>query len=113
MLGPHSYRYAAALYQTNDGTDALMALRGMSMSVIASSYIPAPASNIQSVPIHAGMDMSRGDSVVAVWGGGVEVIRDMYSSAASGQVWLTHSILWDAKTAHRTGAYKRLAWKIA
>lgn len=113
VMGTKSYQYAAAKYQADDSVSALRALQSSSRQVLASSFIPAPASNIQAVLLHAGTKRERGDSVIAMFGGGIGVLRDPYTSASSGGVALTWSLLWDAAVNFRTGAYKRLAWKLA
>ena len=58
-----------------------------------------------------GGDM-RGDSVAAVWSGGIELIRDQYSKASQGVV-LTWITLWDAYAALREDAYARVALKVS
>ena len=52
----------------------------------------------------------RGDSVAAMWPT-LEIIRDMYTQASVG-VTLTWVSLWDAQTAFRAGAYKRVAFDV-
>ena len=84
---------------------------------MASSFIPAPPTtgnkaNVQNGCIlHAGNDAMRGDSIAAVWPT-LEVIRGIYSQASQGVV-LTWVTLWDAQTAFRSAAYKRVAFKLA
>ena len=53
----------------------------------------------------------RGDSIAAVWPS-IEVIRDPYSNASTGVV-LTWVTLWDAETAFRAAAYRRVGFKLA
>ena len=46
--------------------------------------------------------------MAGIWeGSGLEIIRDLYTKASQGIV-LTGVMLWDAYTALRTGAYKRV-----
>ena len=84
---------------------------------VASSYVPAPASNVQNGNIfHAagpngGGAAMRGDSIAAVWPT-LEVIRDIYSNASQG-VLLTWVTLWDLEAAFRADAYERIAFKLA
>lgn len=116
VIGVASYQHAAAVYQAGSGESGSEALKRRSMSCMASPYVPAPASNIQNGNIfHAagpnGGGIMRGDSVAAVWPT-LEVIRDIYSQASQGVV-LTWVALWDAETAFRSAAYKRIAFQHA
>ena len=79
---------------------------------MATSYMPAPSSDIQAALTHCGSGSARGDSIAAMWPG-VEVIRDPYTAASAGKVSLTWIVLWDAYMAFRTGAYERGAFKLA
>ena len=118
VLGVETYKHAAKIFQTSgSGESAGEALKRRSMSVMATSYIPAAASDIQSGNLlHAaganggGPDM-RGDSIAAVWPT-LEIIRDPYSQASQGVV-LTWVSLWDAYTAFRAAAYSRVSFKLA
>lgn len=112
ILGPESYRYGTTVYTTSGEVSALMQLERHSRMVVASSYIPDASSNVQTLLLHGGADVMRGDSIAAVWPS-LEVIRDPYSDAANGQVALTWVTLWDAYMAFREGAYKRREWKLA
>ena len=118
VMGIESYKHSAKIYQTSgSGESASEALKRRSGSVMASSYIPVAASDIQSGNLlHAagaiggGADM-RGDSIAAVWPS-LEVIRDPYTQASQGVV-LTWVSLWDAYTAFRASAYSRVSFKLA
>ena len=54
----------------------------------------------------------RGDSIAAVWPT-LEIIRDIYSASFARRVVLTWITLWDAETAFRAAAYRRVAFQIA
>lgn len=122
VIGVQTYGHAARVYRTNAGQEAATELlKRRSMSCITSSYIPAPPdsggrANVQDGNIFhaqgpaAGGAAMRGDSIAAVWPT-LEVIRDPYSQASQGVV-LTWVSLWDAETAFRAAAYKRIAFKI-
>ena len=117
VLGVESYKHSAKIYQTSgSGESASEALKRRARSVLASSFVPASASDIQSGNLlHAGGangGENRGDSVAAVWGGGPEIIRDPYSSASIG-VSLTWITLWDFEAAFRSAAYKRISFLLA
>ena len=108
------YKHAATVYQAGSGESGSEALRRRGMACRASSYIPAAnagqaKNNLFHLSGPNGGPM-RGDSVAAMWPT-LEVIRDIYSKASQG-VLLTWVALWDAKTAFRTAAYQRLAFKI-
>ena len=117
VIGVASYTHAATVYQAGSGESGSEALKRRGMSCMASSFIPAVASNIQNGNIfHAagpngGGASLRGDSVAAMWPT-LEVIRDIYSQASVGVV-LTWVTLWDAETAFRAAAYKRVPFQIA
>ena len=61
-------------------------------------------------PNGGGADM-RGDSVAAMWPT-LEIVRDLYSQASTGII-LTWIGLWEAQTAFRSAAYKRVAFRLA
>ncbi|MCY4658608.1 MAG: phage major capsid protein [Acidobacteria bacterium] len=119
VIGVASYQHAAAVYQAGSGESGSEALMKRGMSCMASSFVPAPAgaNMIQTGGIlHAagpngGGASMRGDSVAAVWPT-LEVVRDIYSKASQGVV-LTWVALWDAETAFRAAAYKRVAFRLA
>ena len=117
VIGVDSYRHAAAIYQTSgSGESASEALGRRSGLLMASSFVPEKkADKIQNGNIlHAagpGGGADRGDSVAGIWPS-LDVIRDPYSKASTGVV-LTWITLWDAQTAFRTGAYKRVGFKVA
>ena len=119
LLGVASYQHAATVYRTGGGGNeaAIEALKRRCMMCKASAHVPAVAATIQNGNIvHAAGDngggaMMRGDSVAAVWPT-LEVIRDIYSKASQGVV-LTWVTLWDAETAFRSAAYKRVAFKLS
>ncbi|MCY4468372.1 MAG: phage major capsid protein [Thiotrichales bacterium] len=119
VIGVASYTHAASVYQTGSGESGTEALMKRGQSCMASSFIPAPAgaNMIQAGNIfHAagpngGGASLRGDSIAAMWPT-LEVIRDIYSKASQGVV-LTWVTLWDAETAFRAAAYRRVAFRLA
>lgn len=118
VIGVASYKHAASVYQAGSGESGAEALQRRSGGCQASSFVPAPpdsgnGANVQNGDIlHAGVDAMRGDSIAAMWPT-LEVIRDIYSQAATGGVVLTWITLWDAYVAFRSAAYKRVAFKLA
>lgn len=112
VLGVASYQLAAKVNHTGSGESATEAIMRRGRSLMASSYIPAVASNIQTCLLHAGGAGRAGDSVAAVWPS-MELIRDPYSNAAEGQCALTAVALWNCVTAFRAGAYARVDLKVS
>ena len=116
VVGTASYRHAASKYQSGSGEAASEAMTRRGGGLMASNYVPAPASDIQNGNIFHlagpnGGGAMRGDSIAAIWPT-LEVIRDIYSKASQGVV-LTWVTLWDAETAFRAAAYERIAFKLA
>ena len=116
VIGVDVYRHAASVYDTGSGEAGSEALRRRGMSCMASPYVGSAANTGHHVTnfLHAsgpnGGGAMRGDSVAAMWPT-LEVIRDIYSQASQGVV-LTWVTLWDAQTAFRAAAYKRIAFDI-
>lgn len=108
------YKHAAGVYPTSGGESGGEALRRRSRGLRASSYITAAPNTGQAKNniywLGAG-GVGRGDSVAALWNGGIEFIRDPYTKASQGVV-LTWVAIWDAKVAFRASAYSRQAFKI-
>ena len=117
VVGTAAYVHAASVYQSGSGESGSQALMKRGAGCMASSFVPAAVSDIQNGNIlHAsgpngGGASLRGDSVAAVWPT-LEVIRDIYSKASQGVI-LTWITLWDAETAFRSAAYRRVAFKLA
>lgn len=112
VMGVATYQHAAGVFQAGSGESGTEAIKRRCRACRASSFIPAAAANVQAGILHAGADSMRGDSIAAMWPA-LEVIRDPYSGAAVGTVALTWTALWDAYTAFRAQAYKRVAFKLA
>ena len=118
VIGVESYKHSAAIYQSSgSGESASEALRRRAMLLMASSFVPMAdnSSHFQNGNIIHGAGpnggSARSDSISAVWPG-LSLIRDPYSKASQGVI-LTWVALWSAKTAHRAGAYKRVAFQVA
>ena len=116
VIGVDVYQHAASVYDAGSGEAGSEALRRRGMSCMASPYVGEAANtgqhqlNIFHANGPAGGGVMRGDSVAAMWPT-LEVVRDIYSQASQGVV-LTWITLWDAQTAFRASAYKRLAFDI-
>ncbi len=107
VIGDETYRHAAGVYISGSGESGSELLMRRSGGCVASTYIPAVATKLQTAVLHAGGPLGggimRGDSVAAMWPT-LSVVRDVYSKASQGIV-LTWVGLWDAKVALRAGAY--------
>lgn len=112
LLGPATYRKVAGILQTSTTENAFDVLRRRGTSIITSAHVAAPASNIQKGYVHAGRDMSRGDSIAAVWPA-MELIRDPYSKAGESKTIITAVALWDLWSGFRSNAYKGIKAKLA
>lgn len=116
VIGVDVYRHAASVYDAGSGEAGTEALRRRGNSCMASPYVGTATNAGHHVTnfLHAagpnGGGVMRGDSVAAMWPS-LEVIRDIYSQASQGVV-LTWVTLWDAQTAFRASAYKRIAFDI-
>jgi len=114
LVGVASYKLAAKVHLAGSGESGTELLMRRAGGFRSSSYIAGPASDIQDSILWAGGGgVSRGDSVAAMWGNGLEVIRDPYTQAAQGQIVLNWISLWDAAVAHRAGAYASIGLKLA
>lgn len=114
LLGVEAYQLACGLFNEGNGESAAETLTRQTRGLMASSYIPAKVTHvINGNLLHAGGDVSRGDSIAAMWSGGVSLVRDIYSGAAEGQVSLVWVTLWDCYTAFRQSAYKRVSFKVS
>ena len=117
VIGVASYRHAASVYDGGSGESGTEALMKRGMSCVASSFIPAPSGDVQNGNIYhaagpnGGGASLRGDSIAAMWPT-LEIVRDIYSQASVGVV-LTWVTLWDAETAFRAAAYRRVAFQLA
>ena len=114
VIGIATYQHAAGVYQDGSGESGTEALARRSRSCMASVYVPAVASKVQAGLLHAAGPNGgamRGDSVAAMWPT-LEIVRDIYTKASQGVV-LTWVTLWDARTAFRSAAYKRVAFQVA
>ena len=119
VIGTESYVHAASLYQTGSGESGSQALMKRGLNCMASSFVPAAAGTpllqtgniLHAAGPNGGGASLRGDSIAAVWPS-LEVIRDIYSQASQGVV-LTWVTLWDAETAFRAAAYKRVTFQLS
>ena len=113
VLGPATYRKVAGILQTSTMENAFDVLRRRGTTIVTSAHVAAMDNNkIQKGYIHAGRDMTRGDSVAAVWPA-IELIRDPYTKATSSKTLITSVMLWDLYAGFRAAAYAGLKAKLA
>lgn len=107
-----AYQHSGTVFQDDSGTSAramLMQQLGMlTATALMAVRTKATKTNQSDFILHAGSRV--GDSIAAVWPG-IEVILDRVTGASKGEVALTAIMLWDAYTAFRADAYKRVTLK--
>ena len=109
LLGESTHTKFSALYTASGEFAALDRLTARARTVQVSSYMPAVASTIQKAILHSG-PADRSDAIAALFGGGVEIVRDPYSKASQG-VTLTCVLLWAFQIIH--SAYTELRFKLS
>ena len=109
------YRHAAGVFQAGSGEAGIEAIKRRCRRCMASVYVPSASSNVSKGNVlHANGQNGgtmRGDSIAAMWPT-ISVIRDIYTQASKAETVLTYIMLWDAYTAFRSAAYKRIAYQI-
>ena len=91
LVGPHTYRHAAATFRGTDGeTSAQTYLASHAGGFRASRRIADPASNVQAAIVRRAAPGRV--AVSPVWEG-VELIRDPYTAASTGETILTVLLL--------------------
>ena len=111
-MTPAAMRFMSAKYPTNDDSkSALGELRTRSGGLRACEVFPAASSNVETL-IAAKTGASGPNACVDLFGGGVEVIRDPYTGAQSGEVRITHVTLYDFAVL-RSAGFSRLEMKTA
>ena len=105
IVGEESASHAYSLFRGNNTeTSAYEYVRERIGGLSVSSRIPDPSSNIQTGIIALTSYPGR-NAVAPVWRG-MELIRDLYTGAASGEVAITAHMLWNFKVLRETG------WKL-
>ena len=109
LTGPATYKLAAAAFRTTGDVASSDYLATHSGGLRASANVPAPDTNIQGAITYA--TGGPGSAVAPVWEG-LELIRDPYTNAASGEVSLTAVALWAFRIV-RTAPYAWQKFKLA
>ena len=107
VVGTKTYQKLVSTFQDKTAESALMFSNQHSGGIRASNAIAAPSNNVQ-----AGIRTVRGsDAVAPVWQG-IQLIRDPYTNATSGQVRLTAFMLANFKFL-REAAWAQISVKLA
>ena len=103
LVSPNAYKEAGVAFQTAGTSDVAASdyMIARSGGFRASANLPATASHISKAVAFA--TGGAGSAVAPVWSG-IQLIRDMYSDSASGQVSITAIALWGFKVL-RTAPY--------
>ena len=111
LAGIETYKHCCGLYNVGSGESASEALKRRGRSFMASSYLPAAASNLQkSNLLHAGGNRSD-DSVLCLWPA-IELLVDRVTKARASVTVLTAVQLWNFTAAWRPNAYARFTTKL-
>ena len=103
LVSPSAYKEAGVAFQTAGTSDVAASdyMIARSGGFRASANLPATASHISKAVAFA--TGGQGSAVAPVWDG-LQLIRDMYSGASTGEVAITAIALWGFKVL-RTGPY--------
>ena len=102
LVGDTTYGKLAALVNTGSGETGVSYAQRATGGLQASALVPAASSNVQGAVLAKTGPGATDNSVVFTWAG-VEIIRDMYSGAASGEVALTALSLVDFHLIRKDG----------
>ena len=118
VIGTATYQHAASVYQAGSGESGSEALKRRSAGCMASSFVPAPVvehSERQHLP-RGRPERRRGGDARRLDRGHVAYPRSdpgHLQPSESRRVVLTWVALWDAQTAFRASAYRRVAFQLA
>ena len=108
LVEPETYGYMGGLvYDTGSGMTVADKMRSIGVPVFATDNAGAYASNRQEALVIQGPP--RRNSIGATWGG-IEVIRDEFTSASSGLVNFVILTMWDFEVV-RSGPYLRKRYR--
>jgi len=109
LVGPATYKLAAGKFNAAGDVASTDYLAQHSGGVRTSANVPAPASNVQGAITYS--TGGAGSAIAPVWEG-LELIRDPYTNAASGEIAVTAIALWAFKIV-RTAPYAWQKFKLA
>ena len=113
LIGLETYVDASSLFSTTDSetAESWLSRRTGGLRGAPVAWIAATSGNKQAGIARRGMHPMS--AAVALWGGGIRLIRDELSSAASGEVIITSiQLLSDVVIVHES-AFKALSFKLA
>ena len=112
LVGPHTYRHAAATFRGTDGeTAAGSYIASMTGGWRASRRIADPASKVQAAIVRRSAVPGRA-AVAPVWQG-VELIRDPFTAAGKGETVLTVLLLMGGVAILRPDAFVQDSFRLA
>ena len=111
LVGPHTYRHAAATFRGTDGETAAQSyLASHTGGLRASRRIPDPASHVQAAIVRRS---APGRVAVAPIWQGIEVIRDPYTAAGKGESILTVLLLMGGVAILRPAAFVQDSFRLS
>ncbi|MYD85301.1 MAG: hypothetical protein F4010_04045 [Cenarchaeum sp. SB0669_bin_11] len=117
LVGVKSHEKLSALFPATgsqaSAAEYLRTMAGEQMlpGLSASSFIPAPASNIQQAVVARAAE-PMGNAALFMWNGSLRAIRDDVTGARAGEIYLTFHALFDVLIT-RAAAYSQVAFKLA
>ena len=103
VIGTESYVNGESVYRGNQSNDTVIqTLQQRSGGITVSSRIPVAGNDKRQTNIAALTSYPGRNAVAPIWKA-MEVIRDPYTGAASGQIALTAVMLWNFKILRETG----------
>ena len=111
LVGPHTYRHAAATFRGTDGeTAAQTYLASHTGGFRASRRIPDPSSNVQAAIVRRS---APGRVATAPVWQGIELVRDIYSAAGTGETILTVLLLMGGVAVLRPAAFVQDSFRLS
>ena len=110
-MGPGTYKKIATTLFSGTTDNVFDVYRKRGIMFVTSAHIQ-PKTNIERLYIHAGRDLSRGDSVSGIWPS-MELLRDPYTKAGESKTIVTAVMLWDLYAGFRSAAYQGAKAKLA
>ena len=101
LVGPETYGHmGGAIYDTGSGMTVVDKLQSIGVGVLVTDNAGAYAGNMQEGLVIVGPPRRNAQGVM--WGG-VEIIRDEYTLASTGQIKFTVNVMWDFEMLRTTG----------
>ena len=111
LIGKATYQKAASTYQSNTTVSAYDYASGRFGGLRMTNKLAVPASNVQQALLAKNLPDGRETATAPMWRA-MEMIRDPYTSAASGEIAMTAVTLFGFKVI-REAAFKIIKYKLA